>query len=399
MHDLLPQEARRFSFLIEQGRALARQYGYKEVHTPILERAEVFSRPLGESSDVVGKEMYLLTDRGGETLALRPEGTAAIVRAFLSNGLTDVLPWKIFYAGPMFRYERPQKGRYRQFHQLGIESIGSATPWEDTESIALAYRYLISLHIEAILEINTLGDTPSRAAYKEALVTYFTKGRSSLSALSQRRLDQNPLRILDSKEPEDQELVRNAPLLKDFLTPEAQMFFETLCLGLQTLGIPYRHNPRLVRGLDYYTHTVFEFVPSTGSGTVLAGGRYDHLVTLMGGPAIPGFGWAAGIERLSLMASIEEKMECLIAVIAIGYEAEAHVYADLFRRQGRIVEVFCGKDLGKLLKKADKRGARYAVVFGEEEKRSGTILVKDLDRRTQEHVPLACLERFAADLL
>jgi histidyl-tRNA synthetase len=345
--------------------------------------------------------MYLLTDRGGDMLALRPEGTASIVRALLSNGLTDKLPWKVFYAGPMFRYERPQKGRYRQFHQLGVENIGGASPWEDAEGILLAQCYLTSLQIETILEINTLGDAASRIAYKEALVSYFTQKHASLSPLSRHRLEQNPLRILDSKEPEDQDLIRHAPLLDDFLTPEARTFFETLRTGLQALGISYRHNPRLVRGLDYYTHTVFEFVPSTGEGgTVLAGGRYDNLVALMGGPAIPGFGWAAGIERLLRVATIKEDVRRSIAVLAVGpYESDVYACARLLRSKNHITEVSCGKDLGKLLKKADKSNARYAVIIGEEEKRAGVVLVKDLDQRTQERMPIASLEKFVVNLV
>ncbi|MDR0407242.1 MAG: histidine--tRNA ligase [Holosporales bacterium] len=399
MHDFLPKEAYRFSCLIEQGRTLARHYGFHEIQTPILEKAEVFSRPLGESSDVVGKEMYLLTDRGGEILALRPEGTASVVRAFLSNGLTDTLPFKEFYTGPMFRYERPQKGRYRQFHQIGIENLGESSPWSDAESIFLAQQYLKSIQIEAFLEINTLGDAASRAAYKEALVAYFKEKRTTLSALSLKRLEQNPLRILDSKEPEDQDIIQQAPTLEAFLTSEARTFFETLCTGLKTLGIAYRQNPRLVRGLDYYTHTVFEFVPPSGEGgTLLAGGHYDHLVELMGGPKMSGFGWAAGLERLSLAACPMGAMERSIAVITVNFNSEAYTCARLLRDQGYIVEVFSGKDFGKLLKKADRNQARYAVILGEEEINTATVSIKDLDNRIQERVPLASLKEFSKPL-
>jgi histidyl-tRNA synthetase len=400
MHDWLQEEAWRFTQVVEKARQLARQYGFQEIQTPILEKAEVFSRPLGETSDVVGKEMYQFTDRGGEELALRPEGTASVVRAFLSNGLAHTLPFKVFYAGPMFRYERPQKGRYRQFHQIGVEHLGDANPWEDAEVILLASQCLQDLQIDATLEINTLGDAPSRAAYREALVAYFESHTSTLSDLSRKRLVQNPLRILDSKEPEDQELIRQAPTLAAFLTPEAHQFFEALCSGLHTLGIAYQLQDHLVRGLDYYTHTVFEFVPSSGEGgTILAGGRYDHLVELMGGPKIPGFGWAAGIERLLLSARTQNIPERMLAVISVGpFEAQAYTNAHLLREQGQNVEVFCGPDLGKLLKKADKRHARYAFVIGEEEHRTQTVLIRDLDKRTQGHQPISSLTEIASHL-
>jgi histidyl-tRNA synthetase len=400
MHDWLPEEAERFTQIVERARRIACLYGFREIQTPLLEKVGVFSRPLGESSDVVGKEMYKFVDRGGEELALRPEGTAAVVRAFLSNHLTEALPFKGFYAGPMFRYERPQKGRYRQFHQMGLERLGDASPWEDAEGIALAARCLEALQIEATLQINSLGDAPSRSAYREALVAYFETHRSRLSALSQQRLDQNPLRVLDSKEPEDQEFLSHAPTLTVFLTPEARCFFETLCTALQTLGISYQIQEHLVRGLDYYTHTVFEFVPSSGEGgTILAGGRYDHLVELLGGPPIPGFGWAAGIERLLLATPIKEEPVRPVAMISVGpFEAVAYTSAQLLRAEGHMVEVFCGKDLGKLLKKADRARARYAFVMGAEEQREQAVLVRDLDARTQEHQPLAALQEIARRL-
>src|SRR5580692_7233322 len=303
--DLLPEMARRHRRVSDNARALAELYGFAEIATPIFEFTEVFSRPIGEHTDIVSKEMYTFTDRGGEEVTLRPENTAGVVRAVLSNGLTQSTPLKFFYSGPMFRYERPQKGRFRQFHQIGVEILGVPQAQADIEVIALGRRILDVLGIgdRVVLELNTLGDPESRAAYRDALVTYFSARRSDLSEDSQRRLDANPLRILDSKDPGDIRLNADAPAFDRYINNQSRDFFAEVRDGLDRLGIAYLLNPRLVRGLDYYTHSVFEFVTTDlgAQGTVLAGGRYDGLVALMGGPAMAGVGWAAGIERLAML--------------------------------------------------------------------------------------------------
>ena len=290
--DLLPEAARRHRQVSETARAVAELYGFVEMATPIFEFTEVFARPIGEHTDIVAKEMYTFTDRGGEEVTLRPENTAGVVRAVLSNGLVQSVPLKFFYSGPMFRYERPQKGRFRQFHQIGVELIGVAQPQADIEVIALGRRILDALGIgdRVVLELNTLGDIESRGAYRQALVSYFSARVSELSEDSQRRLERNPLRIFNSKEEADQRVARDAPAFADYLNAESRRFFDRVRAGLDRLGIGYRLNPRLVRGLDYYTHTAFEFVTADlgAQGTVMGGGRYDGLVEMMGGPALSG---------------------------------------------------------------------------------------------------------------
>src|ERR1700722_8431556 len=324
--DLLPDAARRHRRVSETARATALLYGFDEIVTPIFEFTEVFARPIGEHTDIVSKEMYSLEDRGGERLSLRPENTAGVVRAVLSNGLTQSTPLKFFYSGPMFRYERPQKGRYRQFHQIGVELIGVAQPQADIEVIALGRRILDALGIgeRVVLELNTLGDVASRAAYREALVSYFSARASELSEDSRRRLERNPLRIFDSKEETDQRVARDAPAFADYQNAESRRFFDRVRAGLDRLGIIYRLNPRLVRGLDYYTHTAFEFVTADlgAQGTVMGGGRYDGLVEMMGGPALPGVGWAAGIERLTMLIAEPPPPPRPLAVVPIGEAAE-----------------------------------------------------------------------------
>ena len=303
--DLLPEAARRHRQVSETARATAGLYGFLEMATPIFEFTEVFARPIGEHTDIVAKEMYTFTDRGGEEVTLRPENTAGVVRAVLSNGLVQSVPLKFFYSGPMFRYERPQKGRFRQFHQIGVELIGVAQPQADVEVIALGRRILDALGIgdRVVLELNTLGDNESHSAYRQALVSYFSSRASELSEDSQRRLERNPLRIFDSKQETDQRVARDAPAFADYQNAESRRFFDRVRAGLDRLGITYRLNPQLVRGLDYYTHTAFEFVTADlgAQGTVMGGGRYDGLVEMMGGPALSGIGWAAGIERLAML--------------------------------------------------------------------------------------------------
>jgi histidyl-tRNA synthetase len=341
--DLLPAEQRRHRAVIDTARAIAERYGYHEISTPIFEFTDVFARPIGETTDIVAKEMYTFTDRGGEEITLRPEYTAGIVRAVISNGLTQSLPLKFFASGPMFRYERPQKGRFRQFHQIDIELIGVAQPQADTEVIALGADILAALGVlgRTVLELNTLGDAPSRHAYRGALVAYYERHRGALSEDSINRLDRNPLRILDSKDEGDKRLNAEAPSFAEYLTTEARAFFDEVRAGLDRLDIAYRVSPRLVRGLDYYCHTAFEFVTTDlgAQGTVLGGGRYDGLMGVMGGPETPGIGWAAGIERLALLIEEPAAPPRPIVVIPVGdaAAAAAATLAPVFRRAGYAV--------------------------------------------------------------
>jgi histidyl-tRNA synthetase len=395
--DLLPDVARRHRRVSETAREAAALYGFAEIATPIFEFTEVFARPIGEHTDIVSKEMYTFTDRGGEEVTLRPENTAGVVRAVLSNGLTQATPLKFFYSGPMFRYERPQKGRFRQFHQIGVELLGVAQPQADIEVVALGHRILRTLGIaeRVVLELNTLGDPESRAAYRDALVRYFSGRVSELSEDSRRRLDRNPLRILDSKDPGDQRLAAEAPDFPKYLNEAARDFFARVRDGLDRLGIAYRLNPRLVRGLDYYTHTAFEFVTTDlgAQGTVIGGGRYDGLVELMGGPAIPGVGWAAGIERLAMLIDEPPSPPRPIALVPIGEAAEARMLAlaEQLRDQGLIVELGYSGNLQRRMRRADRIGARAAVLLGDDELARGVVTLRDLDSGEQSEVALDAL--------
>ncbi len=396
--DLLPDVLRRHRMVSETMRKVGAFYGFEEIATPIFEFTEVFSRPIGESTDIVSKEMYTFPDRSGEELTLRPENTAGVVRAVISNGLTQSLPIKFSYSGPMFRHERPQKGRYRQFHQIGVELIGVPQPQADIEVIALGAQILSDLGIlnRTVLELNTLGDTASRVAYREALVAYFTPHRASLSEDSQRRLDTNPLRILDSKDEGDKALSVNAPAFADYLNEDSRWFFDHVTSGLDAIGIDYKLSPRLVRGLDYYCHTAFEFVTTDlgSQGTVMGGGRYDGLMNLMGGPDLPGVGWAAGIERLSLLIDEPPLSTRPIALIPVGAEAErkALVIAQELRRAGFTTELGYSGNLTRRIKRADKIRARIAVILGDNELAKGVAAVRDLDSGEQVEVPLAALQ-------
>jgi histidyl-tRNA synthetase len=392
--DLLPEAARRHRRVSETARAVAELYGFAEMATPIFEFTEVFARPIGEHTDIVAKEMYTFSDRGGEEVTLRPENTAGVVRAVLSNGLVQSVPLKFFYSGPMFRYERPQKGRFRQFHQIGVELIGVAQPQADIEVIASGRRILDALGIgdRVVLELNTLGDVESRAAYREALVSYFSARASELSADSQRRLERNPLRIFDSKEETDQRVARDAPAFADYLNAESRRFFDRVRAGLDRLGLIYRLNPRLVRGLDYYTHTAFEFVTADlgAQGTVMGGGRYDGLVEMMGGPALPGIGWAAGIERLAMLIAEPPPLPRPIAVVPIGEAAEgaALTLAELLRNNGCSVDLGYSGNVARRMRRANNVNARVAVLIGEEEIARNVVALRDLDSGEQTEVPM-----------
>ena len=392
--DLLPEAARRHRRVSETARAVAELYGFAEMATPIFEFTEVFARPIGEHTDIVAKEMYTFSDRGGEEVTLRPENTAGVVRAVLSNGLVQSVPLKFFYSGPMFRYERPQKGRFRQFHQIGVELIGVAQPQADIEVIASGRRILDALGIgdRVVLELNTLGDVESRAAYREALVSYFSARASELSADSQRRLERNPLRIFDSKEETDQRVAGDAPAFADYLNAESRRFFDRVRAGLDRLGLIYRLNPRLVRGLDYYTHTAFEFVTADlgAQGTVMGGGRYDGLVEMMGGPALSGVGWAAGIERLAMLIAEPAPPPRPIAVVPIGEAAEgaALTLAELLRNNGCSVDLGYSGNVARRMRRANNVNARVAVLIGEEEIARNVVALRDLDSGEQTEVPM-----------
>ena len=397
-HDLLPADAARHRRVVEAAREVAMRYGYREMATPIFEFSEVFRRSLGDTSDVVTKEMYSFTDKGGEEITLRPEGTAGVARAVVSNGLAQELPVKFFYAGPMFRYERPQKGRLLLFHQIGLELIGVAQPLADIEVIACGAAILRELGVldRTQLEINTLGDPESRQAYRRVLVEYLSAFRDRLSEDSRTRLERNPLRILDSKDEGDRRIISDAPLYSDHLTPAARDFFAAVTGGLDALGIRYVVDPRLVRGLDYYGHTAFEFTAQElgAQKTVMAGGRYDGLVEEMGGPPTPGIGWAGGIERIAMLIAEPPAPPRAIAIVPIGsaLEAQALVVADRLRRAGYAVELGYSGNLGKRLKRANKLNARVAVILGEDELARGAAIIRDLDTGAQEEAPLPSIE-------
>jgi histidyl-tRNA synthetase len=398
--DLIGDDQRRHSHVVATARAAAAAYGFDEWTTPIFEDTSVFARTLGDTSDVVTKEMYTFTDRGGDSLTLRPENTAGICRALVSNGLTQSLPQKAFYAGPMFRYERPQKGRFRQFHQIGAELIGPAEPLADAEIIALGWDILTRLGIagDVVLELNTLGDTASRDAYRAALVAYFTEHKAALSAESQERLVKNPLRILDSKDQGDRALIVGAPTISPYLTPEAASFYDGVRANLARLGVPFVENPRIVRGLDYYSHTAFEFVTTAlgAQGTVMAGGRYDGLVADMGGPPTPAVGWASGIERLAMLLAETPAAPKPVAVIPVGEAAEAAALTLLqdLRRHDVRAEIAYRGNMKRRMERANKIGAHTAIIMGEDELARGVASVKDLANGTQSDMPLGDIAGF-----
>ena len=400
--DLIGEEQRRHAHVVETARRVAGLYGFDEWSTPIFEDTRVFSRTLGETSDVVAKEMYSFADRGGEQVTLRPEGTASICRALVSNGLTQSLPQKVFYAGPMFRYERPQKGRYRQFHQIGAELIGVSEPLGDAETIALGRDILAALGIAdaAVLELNTLGDAESRLAWRDALVAYFREVRGELSEDSQARLERNPLRILDSKAPADRALVQGAPMIDGYLTDSARGFWDELRRLLDGFGVGFRENPRIVRGLDYYSHTAFEFVTDRlgAQGALLAGGRYDGLVAEMGGPATPAIGWAGGIERLAMLLDAPPAAPVAVAVVPIGDAAQERAIAVLqaLRAAGIRAEAAYRGNFKRRLERANRIGAAFAVILGEDEVARGTAQVKDLASGAQVEI---ALDRLATHIL
>jgi histidyl-tRNA synthetase len=403
--DLLPAEKARHNLVIDLAREVAARYGFADMATPIFEFTEVFSRPLGASSDVVSKETYSLQDRGGASLTLRPEGTAPVMRALLSAGLTQQLPQKLFYSGPMFRYERPQKGRMRQFHQVGAELIGPGGPLADAEIIACGAALLDALGVagSCVLHLNSLGDSESRQAYRTALLSYLEKYRSDLSADSQRRLTSNPLRILDSKEAADRAIVAEAPLLAEHLNSDSRAHFDQLCSALDAAGISWQMDHRLVRGLDYYCHTAFEFITDGlgAQGTVLGGGRYDGLSEMLGGPALPAVGFAAGVERLALLAAGPETKPVDLAIIAADEESLTACFALAVkcRAAGLAVDLPLSGNLSKKMKRVNQAGVRQALIIGAAELQAGTGQLRDMQSGAQQEIKLQQLPDRLVDLI
>jgi histidyl-tRNA synthetase len=392
--DLIGDDAARHAHVVDTARRITALYGFSEWQTPIFEDTKVFSRTLGETSDVVTKEMYTFDDRGGDSVTLRPEGTAGVCRALISAGLTQTLPQKVFYAGPMFRYERPQKGRYRQFHQIGVELLGPSVPLADAEVIACGWQILNALGIakDVVLNINTLGDAESRDNYRAALVAYFSQHAGQLSAESKNRLEKNPLRILDSKDPGDQALVASAPLIYDHLSAAAETFYSGLKSQLTAFGVPFTENPYIVRGLDYYNHTAFEFVTTAlgAQGAVMSGGRYDGLVEQLGGPNVPGIGWGAGIDRLAML--LEQAPVSVPSIIVIGAERAVEVAARL-RNNNIKAEIAFQNNLKNALKYANRMNAKWAIIAN-----ADSLQVKNLEDGSQREVDLDHLATVMAGL-
>jgi histidyl-tRNA synthetase len=374
-----------------------RLHGFRRVEVPTIEHTQVFARTIGETTDVVSKEMYSFEDRGGESITLRPEFTAGICRAYLSEGWQQYAPLKVATHGSAFRYERPQKGRFREFHQLDAEIIGAAEPQADVELLGLGYQLLSELGIAAgvTLELNTLGDPETREAWRTSLIDYFEGHRASLSEDSVARLARNPLRILDSKDPRDREICAKAPDIDQHLTPQAYDFFAAVIAGLDSIGVPWKRNPRLVRGLDYYRHTAFEFVTDRlgAQGTVIAGGRYDGLMEALGGPHTPAVGWAAGVERLAMMIDAPPPEPPTVVIVPLGERAEAEgqrILAGL-RREGVAADMAYRGNMKKRLGRANDSGAAYALILGDDELDRGEAQLKDLASGEQRAVSLDLL--------
>ncbi|WP_241087047.1 histidine--tRNA ligase [Candidatus Vondammii sp. HM_W22] len=390
MHDLLPDQSPMWHFLEDRVRQVVDGYGYRDMRTPILEMTELFSRSIGEVTDIVEKEMYTFADRNGDSLTLRPENTASCVRAGIENGLFHNQIQRIWYRGPMFRHERPQKGRYRQFYQIGVEAYGLPGPDIDLEVILISRRFWQVLGLEGLeLQINSLGTSEERTAYRELLVTYLSDYKDQLDEDSLRRLDSNPLRILDSKNPDLKQLIADAPVLMEHLGEESLSHFETLCAGLDACGVDYVVNPRLVRGLDYYGRTVFEWVTDRlgAQGTVCAGGRYDGLVEQLGGRPTPAVGFAMGVERLiALLEESENKpslkqLDAYLVLMGEAAQKQGLILAEKLRGQCPDLRLLvnCGAGSFKSqFKKADRSGARYALILGDDELKQDIIGVKPL---------------------
>lgn len=410
--DILPEETKepwRSSYLWQYVESVARKtaqdFGFQEIRTPIFERSELFQRTVGETSDIVSKEMYTFEDRGGRSLSLRPEGTAPVVRAFIEHHLDHQASVnKLYYLASMFRYERQQAGRYRQHHQFGAEVIGNAAPEQDAEVIDLLYTFYKRLGLKNLrVTISSLGDKTCRENYRKALVDYFQSLSSKLSEDSKNRLQANPLRILDSKDPQDQEAIANAPIILDYLEPEAKHHFETVLTYLKNLDIPFEINPRLVRGLDYYNRTVFEIISENlgAQNSIGGGGRYDTLIEQLGGPKLPALGFGTGIERilqtlLNQQATLPKPIPPTIYLIPLGDKAKEVCFNILHElRQGYLsAEMdFSGKKVGKAMQLANQLGAQFTVVVGDKELETGTVDLKNMKNGEVTAIPLLSLSR------
>lgn len=401
--DILPGEVEKWQIIEEKARELCERYQYKEIRTPIFEQTDLFSRSVGATTDIVQKEMYTFTDRGGRSLTLRPEGTAAVVRAFVEQKMhgLPVQPVKLYYMGPMFRYERPQAGRYRQFVQFGVEVLGSADPAIDAEVISLAMNFYSELGLKKLkLVINSLGDLESRSAHREALIRHFRPRIGEFCSDCQNRLEKNPMRILDCKKDRDHELMKSAPSILDYLNEESRRYFEKVLKYLDELGISYEVDPNLVRGLDYYNHTAFEIMSEAeGFGaitTLCGGGRYNGLVEEIGGPETPGIGFALSIERLLAALEAEniqlvKKQEIDCFIVALGEKARD--YSVRLLHQMRLAGFSAEKDylnrkIKAQFKAADRLNAKYAAIIGDDELEANKITVKKMDSGEQTEVPL-----------
>jgi histidyl-tRNA synthetase len=391
---LLGEDADRLAAVIAAFDRVRRLFGFKRVEVPVIEDTAVFARSIGETTDIVSKEMYTFEDRGGDSITLRPEFTAGICRAYLTEGWQQHAPLKVATHGPAFRYERPQKGRFRQFHQLDAEVIGAAEPAADVEIISLGDQLLRELGIAdgVTLELNTLGDPATRDAWRTALIEYFNAHRTDLSEDSVARLERNPLRILDSKDPKDRALAASAPAIDEYLTPEAADFFRAVTAGLDAAGVAWTRSPGLVRGLDYYRHTAFEFVTDRlgAQGTLIAGGRYDGLVEALGGPPTPAVGWAAGIERLAMMIDAPTLEAPDVVLVPLGERAEAEalrILAEL-RRVGIAADMSFRGNMKKRMSRASASGAVHALIIGDDELARGEAQLKHLGTGEQRPVLL-----------
>ena len=395
--DILPADSAKWQYVENVARETFKKYNYGEIRTPMFEHYEVISRSVGDTTDIVTKEMYDFHDKGDRHITLRPEGTAPVVRSYVENKLfaPEVQkPVKVYYIGSMFRYERPQAGRLREFHQLGVECFGSKNPATDVETIAMAYQLFNTLGIKDVtLHLNSLGNTESRLAYRQALIDYLTPMRESLSKDSQRRLDENPLRVLDSKEKEDKVAVENAPSILDYLDEESQAHFDEVRAMLDSLNIPYVIDTNMVRGLDYYNHTIFEFITTIDKSelTICAGGRYDSLVEYFGGPETAGFGFGLGLERLLLVLDkqgielpVEESLDVYIAVLGSGANGKALELVQAIRYQGFKAERdYLGRKIKAQFKSADTFKAKTVITLGESEVESGQVNVKNNSTREE----------------
>ncbi len=385
MRDFLPNEAKIHLYIIETIKKIVESYGFSPIITPLLESLDLFKRSVGEQSDIVGKEMYAFVDKSGDDVCLRPEGTASVMRAFLNSPLSQTLPARLYYYGPMFRYERPQKGRYRQFDQFGCEFIGTNDPRHDGDMIVMASRILNQLGISYILDINTIGTLQEREHYKKVLVSFLNDHHDALSIQSQQRLQTNPLRILDSKDPKDQLITANAPSILDSLTPETLHFYEEVKNYLKHFNIPFQENSRLVRGLDYYSHTTFEFkTKALGSqDAIIAGGRYDDLSKQMVGKSLPSVGWAVGVDRLSLLCDQSKISPTLsIAILHLNQPWAAYELCENLRDFGVKSLVITHPNLKKGIQLAE-RSCDYVIVIGDEEIKNQQLTIKNLKNSEQ----------------